>query len=143
MVLKHGLYWLSLAVLFGFSVTKASAVCIKEDGVSVDPSTYGPIISWQAEFRRSTLVLIGTVTSTKNVTDKNEPDFWAGTLYKIAVDSFLKGGPGASIEVFTPNDSGRLPLTSGARYLLFLRKQAGQWTADACGNSAKLASPFR
>ncbi|HEX4132994.1 MAG TPA: hypothetical protein VHY84_00120 [Bryobacteraceae bacterium] len=142
-VLRRGLYWLSLAVFFGFSVMNASAVCLKEDGVSVDPSTYGPIISWQAEFRRSTLVLIGKVISAKNVPDKDEPDFWAGTLYKITVDTFLKGAADISIEVFSPNDSGRLPLATHTRYLLFLRKEAGQWTADACGNSAKLTSPFR
>jgi hypothetical protein len=129
--------------LWGLSRLNAWAVCLNMDGVSVDPSTNGPILSWGAEFRRSTLVLIGRVVTAKNIPDKEEPGFWSGTLYRIAVDTFLKGSAGASIDVFSPNDSGRLPLATGSRYLLFLQKRGGQWTADACGNSSKLDSPFR
>lgn len=132
-----------IGMMLGSLVTNAGAVCLNKEGISIDPSTYGPIVSWEVEFRRTELVLIGTVTSTKNVSDKDEPGLYAGTLYTIMVNSFLKGRAGVSIEVFSPNDSGRLPLAPRTRYLLFLHKEAGQWRVDACGNSAKLVSPFR
>lgn len=135
-----------LVILFviatGFFCGRADAVCFKGD-VSVDPVANGPVISWDDEFRRALLVLVGTVISEKNVPDPKERGFWAGTLYKLKVEARLKGSSGVSVDVFSSNDSGRLPLARETRYVLFLRRENGQLVADPCGNSAKLVSPFR
>jgi len=138
--IKHRLVWTLVLGMIG--IQDAKAVCFK-DGVSVDPSKSGPTVSWQVEFRQSTAVVIGMVISAENVPDPKEAGFWSGTFYKVKVDSLLKGTVGDSVDVFSPNDSGRLPLAVGARYLLFLNKEGERLTVDACGNSAKLTSPFR
>jgi hypothetical protein len=140
--MKRAQFLFSFALLPGIWGSTARAVCFK-DGVSVNPVSSGPVISWEAEFRQAAVVVAGTVVSEKNIPDPKEPDFWAGTLYTLRVEGWLKGKAGKLVEVFSPNDSGRLPLTTGTRYLLFLRERDGHLTADACGNSAKLGSPFR
>lgn len=129
-----------VALLVSAWGTDAKAVCFNKDGVSVDPSK-GPVIPWSTEFSQASVILIGTVVTTKNIADPKEPDVWAGTLYKLKVEAILKGKPESSVQVFSPNDSGRLPLVNGSRYLLFLYKEGGHLTADACGNSAKLMYP--
>ena len=129
-----------LRLLPGVWGTNVRAVCFTKDGVSVDPSK-GPVIPWATEFRHASVILIGTVVSEKNIPDPKEPDFWSGTLHKLTVESLLKGKTGPSIQVFSPNDSGRLPLANGIRYLLFLHYEGGHLTTNACGNSAKLVYP--
>lgn len=126
----------------GFLGVTAKAVCFKGD-VSVDPVTNGPVLSWEKEFQQSLLVVIGTAISAKNLPDPQSPDFWLGTLYKLKVEARLKGSAGPSIDVFSSNDSGRLPLKRAVRYVLFLYQDNGRLMADPCGNSAKLVSPFR
>lgn len=128
-------------VLFTGTCIPAAAVCFK-DGVSVDPSSVGPVVSWEVEFQQAALVVVGTVLSEQRIPDPKEPDFWAGTLYRLKVESVLKGRSRKSLDVFTPNDSSRLPLTKGRRYLLFLNEQDGRLIADPCGNSARLVYPF-
>ena len=118
----------------------AKAVCITKDGVSVDPSKQ-PIIPWATEFQQSSVILIGTVVAQKNIPDSKEPEFWSGTLYDLKVEALLKGDAGRSVQVFTPNDSGRLLLLNGVRYLLFLHDEGGHLITNACGNSAKLVYP--
>lgn len=130
-----------VALLLGAWSQSAKAVCFNKDGVSVDPSK-GPAISWQMEFQQASVVLIGTVVSENNIPDPKDASFWSGTLYKLNVAAILKGKAGTSIEVFTPNDSSRLPLANGARYLLFLHEEGGHLTTNACGNSARLVYPF-
>ncbi len=129
-----------LVALLAVWGTTATAVCFNKDGVSVDPSK-GPVISWPTEFRHASVILIGTVVSEKNIPDPREPDFWSGTLYNLTVEALLKGKTAASVQVFSPNDSGRLPLAIGTRYLLFLDNEGGRLTTNACGNSAKLVHP--
>lgn len=87
------------------------------------------------------MVLIGTVVSKNNLPDPDEPGFWSGTLYTLKTEAILKGNPSSSVQVFSPNDSGRLPLDKGTRYILFLHQIGGQLTVNACGNSAKLVYP--
>jgi hypothetical protein len=87
------------------------------------------------------VIVIGTVVAEKNIPDPREPDSWSGTLYKLTVEALMKGKAGPSVQVFSPNDSGRLPLAKGTRYLLFLRDEGGRLTTSACGNSAKLVYP--
>jgi hypothetical protein len=129
----------SITLLLGIWGTNAKAVCFK-DGVSVDPSK-GPVIPWSIEFRQTPVILIGTVVSESNITDPADAGFWSGRLYTVKVETLLKGQAGTSVQVFSPNDSGRLPLANGTRYILFLHEAGGHLLADACGNSAKLMYP--
>lgn len=131
----------SIVVLLGLWGNHAQAVCFKGD-VSVNPVSDGPVISWSAEFRQSETVLIGTVLSAKNISDPEDVGSSSGTLYKLKVDTPLKGKIVNSAEVFSPNDSGRLPLAIGNRYILFLHHEGQYWIADPCGNTAKLVYPF-
>jgi hypothetical protein len=78
----------------------------------------------------------------KHIPDPQDPAFWSGTLYTVTVEALLKGKTGTSVQVFSPNDSGRMLLVNGSRYLLFLHEEGGHLTANACGNSAKLVFPF-
>jgi hypothetical protein len=105
------------ALLLGALGTNAKAVCFK-DGISVDPSN-GPAIPWPTEFRQAQVILVGTVVSAQNVPDPKDAGLWSGTLYTLRVETLVKGQAGKSVQVFSPNDSGRLPLTNGTRYLLF------------------------
>jgi hypothetical protein len=130
----------SLALLLGVWGTNARAVCFNKDGVSVDPSK-GSVIPWPTEFRQASVILIATVVSEKNIPDPKEPDYWSGKLYRLTVEALLKGKTGSSVEVFSPNDSGRLLLANGIRYLLFLHYEGGHMTINACGNSAKRVYP--
>jgi hypothetical protein len=129
-----------IVLLLGIWTINAKAVCFNKDGVSVDPSQ-GSVIPWRTEFRQASLIVIGTVISMKNIPDPKEPTFSSGTLYTLKVETVIKGHAGISVPVFSANDSGRLPLTNRARYLLFLKSEGGHLTADACGNSAKLVYP--
>jgi hypothetical protein len=141
--MKRAPFSLSIALLLGVWSTNAQAVCFNKDGLSVDPSSNGPAMPWDTEFRQATVVVIGTIFSEERIPDPNEAGFWSGTLYKLRLERLLKGKVGNTVAVFSPNDSGRLPLSKGIRYLLFLHEERGHLTADACGNSAKLVSPFR
>lgn len=132
---------LILIALFAGIWIPAAAVCFKGD-VSVDPSSSGPVISWDAEFHQSELVVIGTVYSEHQIPDSKEREFWLGTLYQLRIAQTLKGTPRKSLEVFSPNDSGRMILARGSRYLLFLNERNGRLIADPCGNSARLVYPF-
>jgi hypothetical protein len=131
----------SVALLLGVWSTNANAVCFNRDGVSVDPSK-GPVIPWPTEFRQASVILIGTVVSEKNIPDPKDAGFWSGSLYTLTVEALLKGKAGTSVQVFSPNDSGRLLLVNGARYLVFLHEEGGHLTTSVCGNSAKLVNPF-
>jgi hypothetical protein len=130
----------SFALLLGAWGTNAKAVCFNKDLVSVDPSK-SPVVPWPTEFRQASVILIGTVVAEKKIPNPKEPDYWSGTLYTLTVQALLKGKAGPSVQVFTPNDSGRLPLDKGTRYLLFLHDEGGHLTMDSCGNSAKLVYP--
>jgi len=138
--MNRGLLWLQVAVSLGWWSTNTKAVCINKDGVSYDPSQVSAV-PWRSEFREAAVVLIGTVVSQKSIPDTKEPTFSSGTLYTLKVEALLKGNVGASVQVFSPNDSGRLYLTAKSRYLLFLHEEGGHLTTDSCGNSAKLVYP--
>lgn len=118
----------------------AQAVCLDKNGVSFDASKTGPVVSWDEEFRKAAAVVIGTVLSERNIDDSS--GLRIRTQYKLKVESRMKGSSGDTLDVFSTNDSGRVPLAKGKRYLLFLYLQDGRLTLDACGNSAKLVYPF-
>ncbi|HEY4089664.1 MAG TPA: hypothetical protein VGM43_27245 [Bryobacteraceae bacterium] len=69
--------------------------------------------------------------------------FFGATANAVCFKGEVKGSAGPTVDVFSSNDSGRLPLSGGARYILFLYQKNGRLMADPCGNSAKLVSPFR
>lgn len=89
-----------------------------------------------AEFFRNDAVLTGTVLAEYKVV--GEDDSIYGWTYRLRVKRVYRGHAGDEIEVFTENDSGRLPLEVGETYLLFPRTIDGRLTIGYCGNSAKL-----
>ena len=137
--MKRAAFSLSLALLLGVWAMNAQAVCFKD--VSPSIRRHGPVVSVEHG-----------VSDRDSGCGRDGPfgrEFlsqgggFPARFYKLKLEGRLKGNVGETLEVFSPNDSGRLPLAKGTRYLLFLRKDGGYLTADACGNSAKLVSPFR
>lgn len=78
---------------------------------------------------RSDAVFTGEVISVKENqhTDAGEKvvDGW---FYTLKVLRSYRGADAPTIQVYTSNDSGRLPLTAGKKYLLFAEKDEGTLT---------------
>ncbi len=105
---------------------------IRTDAVCGQPS---PRVC--AEFFRSDVVLSGTVVSVRDwpATGANIE----GWFYRVKVTRSYRGPAREFVEVFTGNDSARLPLVNGRSYLLFAREYGGRLTIGNCGNSAELS----
>jgi hypothetical protein len=89
------------------------------------------------EFFRSEVVLTGTVVSVREwPTAGANREGW---FYRVRVTRSYRGAARRFVEVFTGDDSARLPLVNGHSYLLFARKYEGRLTIDNCGNSVELS----
>ncbi len=84
----------------------------------------------------SDTVFTGQVTSSKEVPGSG--DAGGGTLYTLKVSKSYLGPKAATLVVFTPKDSSRLPLEQGKRYLLFASKEDGKLTIHHDGISGEL-----
>lgn len=94
----------------------------------------------EAEVERSPLILIATPTSVEWVKDKNEPDFYAGSIYQLDVQEVIYQKNPVKIELYDPNDSGRFAPDIGKKYLLiFYKDSSGSLSVDYCGNSGLLS----
>jgi hypothetical protein len=111
----------TLAVLFCFPLT-VRAICPKVPHVCT-------------EFFASDSVFSGVVVSERYW---SKPHTDGGTCYKLRVKKVYRGQPHEFIEVFTENNSGRLPLEVGHRYLLFASVVEGQLEIGCGGNSGEL-----
>jgi hypothetical protein len=90
-----------------------------------------------AEFFKSDVVFVGTVTREKKIPlDKELFDSWK---YTLRVKTIFRGNAGSFVTVFTDNDSVRYPLAVGETYLLFLFKYEGRLMIANCGNNKKLS----
>jgi len=86
-------------------------------------------------------VFVGTVVSVEVVPDKDDPSFIEGWRYQLRVDRPFRGMPQQTAQVHTANDSGRLILEVGHRYLLFATSQNGELQiGNDCG---PLSDPSR
>lgn len=75
---------------------------------------------------RSDAVFVGQVTATKTVPDDGDKE--GGWIYTLKVIKPYLGAAQPTIDVFTANDSGRLRLDDGKKYLLFASKEDGRLT---------------
>ncbi len=106
----------------------ASAACLLAD------------YSTRAEYNRSEAVLVGSVLSDRNMPESDKTDTPGGTFYLVRNLETFRGTLGRTVEIFSENSSGRLPMRMGTSYLLFLYRQQGVLSADSCGNSGRLAN---
>jgi hypothetical protein len=85
---------------------------------------------------RSDAVFIGQVLSTQ--TNKDSDGDWEGWAYTLKVIKSYRGADAPTMMVYTSNDSGRLPLDDGKRYLLFAFTNEGRLTIGYDQVSGKL-----
>lgn len=90
-----------------------------------------------AEFFHSDAVFVGTVVA--EIPVLAEEGFCEGWVYRLRARKTYRGPAQDMFEVFTGNDSARLPLDVGETYLLFASTSGGRLTIVGCGNSAKLS----
>ncbi len=95
-----------------------------------------------AEYFASQVVVEATLTQSRAIHDKNDPDGIAANVYTMNADQVLRGTIGSTFEVLEPNDSGRATFDwiRGKKYILFLTYSPleGSWQLDGCGNSGLL-----
>jgi hypothetical protein len=92
-----------------------------------------------AEFFRSDAVFVGTVVSIRDLPDPEDSDTTGGFFYRLKVATVYRGPSQETIEVYTGNDSGRLPLKLHHTHLLFASTIDGRLAIGCGGNSAELA----
>jgi hypothetical protein len=90
-----------------------------------------------AEFFHSDAVFVGTVVAEIPVLAGE--GFDEGRVYRLRARKTYRGPAQDMFEVFTGNDSARLPLDVGETYLLFASTSGGRLTIVGCGNSTKLS----
>ncbi|QWT20151.1 hypothetical protein KPL74_20700 [Bacillus sp. NP157] len=94
----------------------------------------------RSERRDSEFVILGNVTSSKDVMSKDEPEFVDQTVYTVAVLHSFKGKPARNIKIKSVNTSTRFPMDIGQTYLLFVMSDTdGGYFVDSCGNSGATA----
>lgn len=95
-----------------------------------------------AEYFASQIVVKATLIQTRQLHDKDEPDYPVAFMYTLRVNQVLRGHVTGTLRVFEENDSSRAPFVwvPGRNYLLFLSYDTGEksWELDGCGNSARL-----
>jgi hypothetical protein len=101
-----------------------------------------------AEFKSAAFVITGRVTSARNISEPDDPEGYAWTIYTVQVLETFKGGPQRTIRLLSENSSGRFSMDTGESYLLFVShsqtaEMAGQERlpldyVDNCGNSAPI-----
>jgi len=117
---------LLFAALGLIATGQAQAVCLLGD------------YSIEAESRRSTLIVTGTVTDAHVVPDPEDPDGFAGIIYRVKVTERFKGTSSKSLSIYSENASSRFPMDLGLGYLLFLERDGDSYVANNCGNSGLL-----
>lgn len=95
--------------------------------------------SLEAEINRSSYIVIATPIEHRWVVDKDEPDFYTGSFYKLNIHEVINGYTPSDLELYDGNHSGRFAPEIGKKYLFLLVKNSdGLYFADYCGNSGLL-----
>jgi hypothetical protein len=111
---------ISIILVLGMS-SQGYAACVQES------------YSIEDEFARSTIVALGTVTSSE-AAPESLPHY-DGINYKVSLTSIYQGKAEASVELFSENSTGRFPMEIGQEYVLFIYESFGRNFVDNCGNS--------
>ncbi|WP_130621060.1 hypothetical protein [Dyella amyloliquefaciens] len=98
------------------------------------------------EFKEATSVITGRVTAERHISEPDDPEGYAWTIYTVQVLETFKGTPLRAIQLLSENTSARFWMDTGNTYLLFVShasavEMAGQERLpmdyiDNCGNSA-------
>ncbi|SFW71062.1 hypothetical protein [Luteibacter sp. UNCMF366Tsu5.1] len=99
-----------------------------------------------AEFKDAAAVITGRVTAARNISEPDDPEGYAWTIYSVQVLETFKGTPQRTIQLLSENTTARFPMDTGKTYLLFISQSsmiemAGKERLptnfiDICGNSA-------
>ena len=93
----------------------------------------------EAEYSRSAAVVVAKVMSERTVPDPEDSESYGGTIYTVKVLESFRGALHGTSEIYSENSSGRFPMERGKKYILFLYRYQGQFSADNCGNSGPVA----
>ena len=127
--------------------------------VTISPATYatcwesgeGPTAIYRnptvpTEFKDAAFVITGRVTGGRNISEPDDPEGYAWTVYTVQVLEIFKGAPPRMLRLLSENTSARFSMDTGKTYLLFVSQSpdvelAGQERlpsdyVDNCGNSA-------
>lgn len=136
--MRTGLHGLLRAAMFATMLAasgQAAALC---DGGY-------PNISLSREVKESAFVIVGSLMSYRRVSDPEDPEGYAATLYRVRVDRVLRGRPPARLTIYNENTSGRFPFDDpvgqgkGKRYLMLVSSAPEGYWVSSCGNSGELA----
>jgi hypothetical protein len=140
-LMRLALASLMLAMLM---MSPASCATCWESGEGATAVYRNPSVP--AEFKSAVLVITGRVTDARNISEPDDPDGYAWTVYTVQVLQTFKGSPPRTIRLLSENSSARFYMDTGQTYLLFVShspvaEMAGQERLptdyiDDCGNSA-------
>lgn len=131
-------------VLALITLSPASYATCWESGEGPTAVYRHPTVS--AELEKATSVISGRVTAERNISEPDDPEGYAWTIYTVQVLETFKGTPPRTIQLLSENTSARFWMDVGKTYLLFVShspfaEMAGQESlpedyVDNCGNSA-------
>lgn len=92
------------------------------------------------EFHRSTIVALGTLRASRDVSAPDDPAGIDHTIYTVRLTRVFKGAPaGRTVRLFSENTSARFPLDPHVNYLLFIDDSTDGFYVDNCGWSGPVA----
>jgi hypothetical protein len=131
-------------VLVMVAISPASYALCWESGEGSTAVYRNPSVP--AEFKSAASVITGRVLGGRNISEPDDPQGFAWTVYTVQVLKTFKGRPQRMIQLLSENTSARFPMDIGKTYLLFVSQSqvaemAGQERLptkyiDNCGNSA-------
>ena len=131
-------------VLAMAAISPASYALCWESGAGPTAIYRHPTVA--AEFHSAALVITGRVTGERNISEADDPEGYAWTVYTVRVVETFKGTPQRTIRLLSENTSARFSMDTGKTYFLFVSRSpfvemAGQERlpedyVDNCGNSA-------
>jgi hypothetical protein len=107
----------------------------------------------RAEFNEAVFVITGRVTAERHISEPDDPEGYAWTIYTVQVLETFKGASTRTIQLLSENTSARFWMDAGKTYLLFVSRssvveKAGKERfpadyVDNCGNSAAVQGAER
>lgn len=98
-----------------------------------------------AEFKNAAFVITGRVTAERNISEPDDPEGYAWTVYTVHVLETFKGTPPRTLRLLSENTSARFSMDAGKTYLLFVshsphvemtgKERLPSDYVDNCGNS--------
>ena len=130
------------------SIVAAAALIFAAPGRAVcfypQSTLSGYRVPLKLEVRKTPVILVGKVTKVHYIQgDPADPIGITAMIYSVDVLQILKGSVPKQVKLYADNDSGGYRMSVGETDLLFLTKDNGIFSANACGNSAVLPGSKR